>query len=63
VTPAGIAELKKLFPFTDYTEFEKDPSVAALPDAFTVNSLVGYLGGTYNGRGYSSIKVWIPSKL
>lgn len=45
VTPKGIEELKKRYPFTDYSGFEKDLAVSKLADTFTVNSLAGYLGG------------------
>ena len=45
VTADGFAELKKSYPFTDYSELEKDPVVTKLIDTFTVGSLAGYLGG------------------
>jgi len=43
VTADGLTFLKKQFPFTDYSEFEKNPKVQSLTDTFTVKSLVGYL--------------------
>jgi acyl carrier protein len=51
VTAAGLAELKKLFPFTDYSEFEQDPTVSTLADTFTVGSLVGYLSHRLSSEG------------
>jgi acyl carrier protein len=45
VTAAGMKSLKEKFPFTDYSDFEKDPLISKLVNTFTVNSLVGYLGG------------------
>ena len=43
VTAEGLTFLKKQFPFTDYSEFEKNPKVSDLTDTFSVKSLVGYL--------------------
>ena len=45
VTSSGITELKKRYPFTNYSEFEKEPTVEKLPNTFTVNSFIGYLTG------------------
>jgi acyl carrier protein len=43
VTPAGIAELKKLMPYSDFTEFEKDPTVEHMSKLFTVNTIVHFI--------------------
>src|ERR1044071_6966297 len=40
VTAAGIAELKKRMPRTDFAEFEKDPKVDNMSRLFTVNTIV-----------------------
>src|SRR5436305_12477237 len=36
VTPAGLAELKKRMPYSDFSEFEKDPELAKMESLFTV---------------------------
>src|SRR5436305_4378323 len=43
VTPAGMAELKKRMPHSDFTEFEKDPEVAKMTKLFTVDAIVGFI--------------------
>jgi acyl carrier protein len=45
VTPAGIAELKKRMPHSDFTEFEKNPTVDNMSKLFTVKTIVGYVEG------------------
>jgi acyl carrier protein len=45
VTPIGIAELKKRMPYSDFTEFEKDPTVDNMSKLFTVKTIVGYVEG------------------
>ena len=45
VTPAGIAELKKRMPYSDFTEFEKNPTVENMSKLFTVNTIVGFVEG------------------
>jgi acyl carrier protein len=43
VTPAGIAELKKRMPQSDFTEFEKDPELEKMSRLFTVDAIVNYI--------------------
>lgn len=43
MTPSGVARLKSAMPHADFSEFEKDPSVAKVPDLFTVNTIVNYV--------------------
>ena len=43
VTSAGIAELKKRMPYSDFTEFEKDPTVDHISKLFTVNTIVHFI--------------------
>ena len=45
VTPTGIAELKKRMPYSDFTEFEKDPTVDNMSKLFTVNPIVHFVEG------------------
>ena len=45
VTPAGIAELKKRMPYSDFTEFEKNPTVENMSKLFTVNTIVHFVEG------------------
>ena len=49
VTPAGLAELKKRMPYSDFSEFEKDPQVAKMEALFTVDTIVNYLNAKLNG--------------
>jgi len=48
VTPAGIAELKKRMPHSDFTAFEKDPQLENMQSLFTVDAIVNYLNGKLN---------------
>ena len=43
ITPDGLAELKKRIPYTDFTEFEKDPTVEKAQDLVTVNMITNYV--------------------
>jgi acyl carrier protein len=43
VTPAGIAELKKRMPHSDFSTFEKDPQVENMSKLFTVDAIVNYV--------------------
>ena len=45
VTPAGVAELKKRMPYSDFTEFEKNPTVDNMSKLFTVNTIVHFVEG------------------
>lgn len=43
VTATGLAELKKRMPYSDFSEFEKDPTVTNMEKLFTVDTIVNYL--------------------
>jgi acyl carrier protein len=43
VTPKGLAELKTRMPFADLREFEKNPTLDAIGDVFTVELIVRYI--------------------
>ena len=43
ITPAGLEQFKRSMPHADFAEFEKDPSVAKVPDLFTVDTIVNYV--------------------
>jgi acyl carrier protein len=43
ITPDGMAELKKRMPYTDFTEFEKDPKVDKAQDLLTVDTVTNYI--------------------
>src|SRR5437870_9405702 len=43
VTAKGIAELREKMPFSDLSEFEKNPTIEAIGDLFTVTLIVSYL--------------------
>ena len=43
ITAKGIAELKKRMPYTDFAEFEKDPTVEASGSLLTVDTIVSYV--------------------
>lgn len=43
MTPAGLAKLKSAMPHADFTEFEKDPDVAKMPELFTVGTIINYV--------------------
>jgi acyl carrier protein len=45
ITPAGIAELKKRMPHSDFSVFEKDPTVENMSKLFTVDAIVNYIEG------------------
>ena len=45
ITPAGIAELKKRMPHSDFSAFEKDPTVENMSKLFTVDAIVNYIEG------------------
>lgn len=48
VTPAGLTELKKRMPHSDFTEFEKDPQISKMQSLFTVDAIVNYLNTKLN---------------
>jgi acyl carrier protein len=43
VTPKGMEELKTRMPFADLAEFEKNPTLDAIGDVFTVELIVRYI--------------------
>jgi acyl carrier protein len=43
VTEAGLAELKKRMPHSDFTEFDKNPTVENMAKLFTVDTIVKYI--------------------
>ena len=43
VTPKGLAMLKEKMPFTDISEFEKDPQLEKMTRLFTVDSITNYV--------------------
>lgn len=43
VTEKGLAELREKMPYADLTEFEKNPTMEAISDLFTVDLIVRYL--------------------
>jgi acyl carrier protein len=45
LTPAGVAELKKRMPHSDFSAFEKDPTVENMSKLFTVDAIVNYIEG------------------
>ena len=49
ITPEGLAELRKRMPYTDLTEFEKDPRVDKAQDLITVDMITNYVASKLNG--------------
>jgi len=49
ITPAGIAELKKRMPHSDFSAFEKDPTVENMSKLFTVDAIVNYIEAKLKG--------------
>jgi acyl carrier protein len=43
LTADGLAELKKKMPFSDFTEFEKNPSMETASSLLTVDTIVKYM--------------------
>ena len=43
ITPDGIAELKKRMPFSDFSQLEKNPTVAEARGLLNVGTVVGYI--------------------
>ena len=43
VTPKGIAELRAQMPYADLDTFEKNPTLEAIGDLFTVNLITSYI--------------------
>ena len=45
VTEEGLSKLREKLPFADIEAFAADPQDANIPDLFTVNMLVNFVGG------------------
>jgi acyl carrier protein len=43
LTPEGLAELKKRLPYSDFSEFEKNPSMETADSLLTVDTIVKYM--------------------
>ncbi len=43
MTAKGLAQLKEAMPHADFTEFEANPEVDAMPNLFTVKTIVNYV--------------------
>ena len=43
LTPQGLAELKKRLPYSDFSEFEKNPSMETADSLLTVDTIVKYM--------------------
>jgi acyl carrier protein len=50
VTADGLAELHRLMPFADLSEFDKNPNINSFRDVFTVDTLVRYVMLKVNGN-------------
>jgi acyl carrier protein len=48
LTPEGLAELKKRMPFSDFTEFEKDPTMENAQSLLTVDTIAKYMNSKIN---------------
>ena len=49
ITPEGMVELKKRMPYTDFTDFEKDPRVDKAQDLLTVDTVTNYIAAKLKG--------------
>jgi acyl carrier protein len=43
ITPAGVAELKKRMPFSNFTEFDKNPTLQSAQSLLNVDTIVSYM--------------------
>jgi acyl carrier protein len=50
-TPAGLDELKRRMPHSNFAEFEKNPTVDGMSQLFTVDSIVNYVEGKLKAAG------------
>ena len=50
ITPDGLKELKSKMPFSDFTEFEKDPKFDKIGDLFTVDLITSYIQSKLDGK-------------
>ena len=49
VTPAGLAELKKRMPHSDFSKLDADPQVNNVQSLFTVDAVVNYIHAKLGG--------------
>jgi acyl carrier protein len=49
ITADGMAELKKRMPYTDFTDFEKDPRVDQASSLLTVDTITNYIEAKLKG--------------
>ena len=45
LTPLGMQRLKAAMPHADFSGFENNPTVAKVPELFTVKTLINYIEG------------------
>jgi acyl carrier protein len=43
IMPDGVAELKKRMPYSDFSEFDKDPSLETADSLLNVDTIVNYI--------------------
>jgi acyl carrier protein len=43
ITPDGLAELKKRMPYSDFSEFDKNPTMETASSLLTVDTVVNYM--------------------
>src|SRR5271165_1317962 len=43
ITPEGVAELKKRMPFSDFTQFDKNPTMQSAQSLLNVDTVVNYM--------------------
>lgn len=48
ITPAGLEELKRRMPYTDFSDFEQDPRVDKAQGLMTVNAVTNYIAAKLN---------------
>jgi hypothetical protein len=48
ITPDGLAELKKRMPFSDFSEFDKNPTMETSSSLLTVDTIVNYIQSKLN---------------
>ena len=49
ITPEGVAELKSRMPFSDFTEFDKNPTMTSAQSLLNVDTIVNYMQTKVNG--------------
>jgi acyl carrier protein len=48
ITPEGVVELKKRMPYSDFTEFDKAPSMESAASLMNVDTIVNYMQARLN---------------